>query len=89
MIGVPDERLGERVAAFVVLVDGADWPGPEAVLAHLDQARLARQKFPVEWPVVDALPVTLSGKVQKHKLARGAADCVSTDRLDESHPTRP
>ncbi|HVW32492.1 MAG TPA: AMP-binding protein [Acidimicrobiia bacterium] len=66
--GVPDDRLGEKVAAFVALAPGAGWPGRAELAAHLEQARLARQKFPAEWRVVEAIPMTMSGKIQKHVL---------------------
>jgi acyl-CoA synthetase (AMP-forming)/AMP-acid ligase II len=66
--GLPDERLGECVAAFVVLRPGAAWPGRQALLDHLEAQRLARQKFPTVWRVVEELPMTMSGKVQKNRL---------------------
>jgi acyl-CoA synthetase (AMP-forming)/AMP-acid ligase II len=66
--GLPDERLGECVAAFVVLRPGRDWPGEQALLDHLEAQKLARPKFPTLWRVVDELPMTMSGKVQKNRL---------------------
>jgi acyl-CoA synthetase (AMP-forming)/AMP-acid ligase II len=66
--GVPEPRLGEAVAAFVVLRQGQSWPGREALLRHLEDQRLARQKLPVHWRVIPELPMTLSGKVQKNRL---------------------
>jgi acyl-CoA synthetase len=66
--GLPDERWGERVAAFVVLRPGSDWPGRDTLLGHLEAQRLARQKFPVVWRVIAELPMTMSGKVQKNRL---------------------
>jgi non-ribosomal peptide synthetase component E (peptide arylation enzyme) len=66
---VPDERLGEAVGAWVVLDDATRRGGADALVAHLDERGLARQKIPVEWHVVDDIPATASGKVQKHRLA--------------------
>lgn len=63
---VPDDRFGEAVGAW--LVADSDLT-PEELLAHLDGTGLARQKFPVEWHRVAQLPVTASGKIQKHRLA--------------------
>jgi acyl-CoA synthetase len=68
VIGAPDERLGEKVVAFATLRPGAEWPGRESLLAHLESQRLAKQKFPVAWRVLDELPMTMSGKLQKFKL---------------------
>lgn len=77
VVGMPDERLGEKVVAFLTLADGHDRPGDDELVDHLEQAKLAKQKFPVEWHVLDALPMTLSGKVQKRKLGAEAAVATS------------
>ncbi len=66
--GVPDQRLGERIVAFVTLREGGSWPGRAALIGHLEEQRLAKQKFPVEWRVLEELPRTMSGKLQKNKL---------------------
>jgi acyl-CoA synthetase (AMP-forming)/AMP-acid ligase II len=66
--GLPDPRLGECVAAFVVVRPGTSWPGQQALLDHLEAQKLARQKFPSVWRVVEELPMTMSGKVQKTRL---------------------
>ncbi|MET7392038.1 AMP-binding protein [Dactylosporangium sp. NPDC005572] len=65
---IPDERLGEGVGAWVVLAPGVEWTGPERLIQHLEDAKLARQKIPTQWTVVAALPTTASGKIQKHAL---------------------
>jgi acyl-CoA synthetase len=66
---VPDARFGETVGAWVVLAPGVGWQGPEPYLRHLDDLRLAKSKLPTEWHVVDAIPMSASGKVQKFQLA--------------------
>jgi acyl-CoA synthetase (AMP-forming)/AMP-acid ligase II len=66
--GLSDSRLGECVAAFVVLRDGRPWPGRQALVDHLEAQRLARAKFPTVWRVLAELPMTMSGKVQKNRL---------------------
>jgi acyl-CoA synthetase (AMP-forming)/AMP-acid ligase II len=68
VLGVPDARLGEAVAAFVVPRPGVAWPGERELLRHLEAQRLARQKLPVHWQLLPELPMTASGKVQKHRL---------------------
>ncbi|TML11614.1 MAG: cyclohexanecarboxylate-CoA ligase [Actinobacteria bacterium] len=68
VIGAPDERLGEKVVAYVTLRPGARWPGDDALIDHLEAQRLAKQKRPTAWRVIDELPATLSGKTQKHLL---------------------
>ncbi|MEO3862673.1 AMP-binding protein [Acrocarpospora sp. B8E8] len=76
VIGVPDERLGETVCAFVVGRPGYPPPTPEELAAFMIGQDMARAKVPTEWHIVDQLPRTASGKLQKHLLraARDGAD---------------
>jgi len=71
-IGLPDERLGERVCAVVVLGAGRTLD-LEEVRAHFAGAGLARQKTPERVEVVTELPRTPAGKVQKFVLRRQIA----------------
>ena len=63
VFGIPDDRLGEEVCAWIVAVDGADLT-PEAVLAHCT-GQIAHFKVPRHVRVVDELPMTITGKPQK------------------------
>jgi len=63
VFGVPDERWGQKVCAAVV-----GTASPEAVQAHA-RRRLAGYKCPKEVVVLDALPHTATGKVQRLVLA--------------------
>lgn len=75
VVGVPDDQLGERACIFVCTDDQA--PTLEAVTAHLDQCGLARQKWPEYLIVVDSLPRTASGKVQKFMLRQQAQELLA------------
>ena len=66
MVGVPDERLGEVGAAFVVPTAGATVE-PEAIVAWARE-HMANFKAPRSVHVVDALPLNASGKVLKFEL---------------------
>ena len=68
LVAAPDERLGEHGCAFFRMQPGSEAPDLEAVRTHLAAAGLARQKWPEELRVVDELPRTASGKVQKFVL---------------------
>ena len=68
VVATPDDRLGERAAAVLLLRPGQEGPSLEEVRRHLDEAGLARQKWPESIHVVDELPRTSSGKVQKFVL---------------------
>ena len=67
MIGVPHEVLGEDVAAFVSLRDGAD--GNVEQLRAFCAKRLADYKVPRQITLVDALPRNATGKVLKQQLS--------------------
>jgi fatty-acyl-CoA synthase len=67
VIGVPDPRWGETGRAFVVLEPGETLDS-DTLLAWGGE-RLARFKLPRDFVAVDALPRTVTGKVQKHRLA--------------------
>ena len=66
---VPDARFGEAVGAWLVMEPGFIWDGPDALIAHLEQGGIAKQKIPVHWRVVDSIPISATGKVQKHQLS--------------------
>lgn len=82
---VPDERLGEAVGAWIVLRPGADWSGPEALIRHLETVRLARQKIPTYWQVIEALPTTASGKVRKQELVPVETHHAFTQQRRQRH----
>jgi acyl-CoA synthetase (AMP-forming)/AMP-acid ligase II len=67
VVGVPGGRLGERVCAAIVTRDrrAAD---PGELRSFLESQRIARQKIPEEFLLVDELPRTPAGKVQKFLL---------------------
>jgi cyclohexanecarboxylate-CoA ligase len=67
VVGMPDARLQERVCAFVVPAPGAA-PTLEDLAAHLAARQVAKHKFPERLELLDELPMTPSGKIQKFKL---------------------
>jgi fatty-acyl-CoA synthase len=66
VIGIPDEQWGERPKAFVVLKPGRH-AGEQELIDHC-RARIARYKAPKAVELLDELPRTSTGKVQKHQL---------------------
>lgn len=64
--GVPDERLGEEVAAAIRL-NSAETTTPEEIREFCND-RIARFKIPRHIRFVESFPMTASGKVQKFKL---------------------
>lgn len=74
VVGKPDPRLGEVVAACIELADGATpSPGLEAELRELCLSKLARYKAPEVW-IFGRLPRNVMGKVVKAQVRRDLAD---------------
>jgi fatty-acyl-CoA synthase len=66
VVAVPHEKWGERPKAFVVLKDGQQVSGEE-IISHV-RGLLARFKAPDEVEILDELPKTSTGKIQKYVL---------------------
>ncbi len=66
VIGVPDERYGEVVCAWVVLTAGATLE--EEALKDFCAGKIARFKIPQLVRFVDEFPMTVTGKVQKFRM---------------------
>ena len=66
VIGYPDERLGERICA-VVVVNG-EAPSLDDLIAHARARRLPKHHCPEVLYVVDAMPMTPAGKIRKADL---------------------
>ena len=67
VIGVDDEKFGQRLAAFVVLSEGAELDA-DGIRDHVKEY-LARYKVPRDVEFVDELPRNPSGKILKRQLA--------------------
>jgi long-chain acyl-CoA synthetase len=66
VVGRPDERLGEEVVAFVTLLDDAEAAPDE--LVDFARERLASHKYPREVRLLDAMPLTNVGKLDRKAL---------------------
>jgi fatty-acyl-CoA synthase len=63
IIGVPSERFGEEVMAWVKIREGYELS--ESDLLEYCQGKIAHYKIPKYWKFVDEFPMTVSGKVRK------------------------
>jgi fatty-acyl-CoA synthase len=66
VIGVPSEKYGEEVMAWVKCRPGTSLTGPE--LAAYCTGKIATFKIPRHWKFVDEFPMTVTGKVQKFRM---------------------
>jgi fatty-acyl-CoA synthase len=72
VIGVPSEKYGEEVMAWVKRREGASVSGDE--LAAWCRGKIATYKIPRHWKFVDGFPMTVTGKVQKFKMRETAIE---------------
>src|SRR5258706_7877286 len=72
VIGVPSEKYGEEVMAWVKLRDGSSAGGEE--IGSWCKGKIATYKIPRHWKFVDAFPMTVTGKIQKFKMRETAVE---------------
>src|SRR6266571_1932546 len=78
VIGVPSEKYGEEVMAWVKLREGAAATGDE--LAAWCKGKIASYKIPRHWKFADAFPMTVTGKVQKFKMREAAVEELGLEK---------
>jgi fatty-acyl-CoA synthase len=72
VIGVPDERYGEELMAWVVARPGSELT--EDTVKEFCRGRIAHFKIPRYVKFVDEFPMTVTGKVQKFKMRETAIE---------------
>ena len=77
IVGVPDEKYGEEVMAFIRLKKGESLTIDE--LREYCDGRIARYKIPRYMNLVDSYPMTASGKIQKFKLREQAIQVLGLE----------
>jgi non-ribosomal peptide synthetase component E (peptide arylation enzyme) len=68
VIGLPDDRTGERACAVVVPADATDAPTLDELCSYLLERGLMKQKLPEQLEMIDALPRNPTGKIVKFEL---------------------
>lgn len=74
VVGMPDERLGEKVCVYAVAADAGNPLTLEELTSYLKEHKVAAQKLPERLELVTELPMTATGKIQKHVLRADVAD---------------
>ena len=70
VVSMPDDRLGEKACAYVILADGSKGVGLEDVRSFFAKRHVAKYKTPERVEIVSAFPRTSTGKVRKVDLRR-------------------
>ena len=78
VIGVPDERYGEELMAWVRMRDGAD-PLTIEALREFCTGKLAHYKIPRYVHIVDEFPMTVTGKVRKVEMRARAVELLGLE----------
>ena len=83
VVAMPDERLGERSCAYVVLKAPHHSLSLEEVVAFFSRKRVAKYKYPEHIVVIEKLPLTTSGKIQKFLLRKDIMRRLTQDVCEE------
>ncbi|EER1711733.1 medium-chain fatty-acid--CoA ligase [Escherichia coli] len=83
VVAMPDERLGERSCAYVVLNAPHHSLSLEEVVAFFSRKRVAKYKYPEHIVVIEKLPRTASGKIQKFLLRKDIMRRLTQDVCEE------
>jgi fatty-acyl-CoA synthase len=78
VIGLPSEKYGEEVMAWVKLKTGSALDGQ--ALDRFCRGRIATYKIPRYWKFVDSFPMTVTGKIQKFRMRE-----ISMEELSEEN----
>jgi 2,3-dihydroxybenzoate-AMP ligase len=83
VVAMPDDVLGERACAYVILRDGRNLSLPE-LADYLEGRRIARFKFPERLEVVKQFPTTAVGKISKKDLRADIMDRLARETAARS-----
>lgn len=83
VVAMPDERLGKRSCAYVVLKAPHHSLSLEEVVAFFSRKRVAKYKYPEHIVVIEKLPRTASGKIQKFLLRKDIMRRLTQDVCEE------
>jgi fatty-acyl-CoA synthase len=81
VIGVPSEKYGEEVMAWVKPREGATPTAEELELWC--RGKIASYKIPRHWKFVDAFPMTVTGKIQKYRMREVAVEELGLEKAAE------
>ena len=81
IVGMPDERLGERSCAFVSFTEG-ETLSFKGLVDYLKSCDITTQYLPERLEIIDTFPRTMSGKIQKFRLREMAQSLTPQSNND-------
>ncbi|HFZ8996042.1 TPA: medium-chain fatty-acid--CoA ligase [Citrobacter freundii] len=82
VVAMPDERLGERSCAYVVLKESCHSLSLAEVITFFSRKRVAKYKYPEHLVIVEQLPRTASGKIKKFLLRQDIIRRLSEESVE-------
>ena len=83
VIGVPDTRYGEELMAWIRMRPGAA-PLDAAAVREFCSGRIAHQKIPRYVKIVDAFPMTVTGKIRKVEMRQISVHELGLQRAEDA-----
>lgn len=80
IVGMPDNRLGERICAYVTLAEGVTQLTLEDVISWMKEKNIPKWQWPERLEIIDELPYTDTGKVKKYLLREDIAAKVNSEQ---------
>ncbi|MCL6487707.1 MAG: AMP-binding protein, partial [Alicyclobacillus mali] len=84
VVAMPDERLGERACAYVVLKPGAKRLELCDITDFLGERGMAKIYWPERLEIIDEMPRTASGKIQKYVLRQDIQRKLERERAEKT-----
>lgn len=79
VVAMPDDRLGERACAYVVLNEGYASLDLSEVTDFLGSHQMAKIYWPERLEIIDEMPRTASGKIQKYVLRNDVTEKLTRE----------
>lgn len=73
-VGMKDERMGERIATFVVPANNGQTPTKDDIVEFLENDGVAKRLWPEHIELIDSIPMTETGKIRRNQLAKELED---------------
>ncbi|WAH42777.1 AMP-binding protein [Alicyclobacillus fastidiosus] len=80
VVAMPDPRLGERACAYIVVNDGHEAPELSQITDFLGDRGMAKIYWPERVEVIDEMPRTASGKIQKYVLRNDITEKLNAEQ---------